>query len=241
MNTDAGLRTTSAADVDPRAALLLLLCVCAVIVASPTDARLAAIAAGIVLVAGLQHCLPQLLRRLLLLLPMSIGLGVHMFFTAGDSGMAIGRESPDALAMSVGTVSRLLLIAAASMLFGLIVPIQRLATALRVLKVPASAVSVLWMTERLFLLLIADARRMLEAVRVRSTSLSLRFRIMILSRIAGAFLVRAVSRSDRMADALLARGFDGNIPVLHPLRWQVTDTLICCSAAALLLIIWLPS
>jgi cobalt/nickel transport system permease protein len=229
--------------IDPRAAMLLLLCTCAAILVSAADARLLLIGIGILTVALLRSCALRLLRRLLFLLPMSFGLGVYMYFAAAGNAEAttvIPGLSSDALATSAAAVARMLLIAAASLLFGLSVPMQALAAALRALRVPDSAVSVLWMTERLFHLLLSDARRLFESVRARSTALSVRLRVSTVSRMSAAFLVRAVSRSDRMADALLARGFDGRVPVIQTLRWRVTDTLTCCVAAALLTLIFLP-
>jgi cobalt/nickel transport system permease protein len=243
IDADVSSAASGAGGIDPRAAMLLLACTCAAIVASPADARLLLFATGILFLALKRSLALLLLRRILLLLPMSAGVGMYMYFAASgsmDPGPEIRGLSPDALALSSVAVARMLLIASASLLFGLSVPMQQLAAALRALRVPDPVVSVLWMSERLFYLLVSDARRMLETVRARSVGLSVRLRIRTVSRMSSAFLVRAVSRSDRMADALLARGFDGRVPTIHALRWCVRDTLACCVAAALLSLTVMP-
>jgi len=230
--------------VDPRAALLLLLAMLAVAVAAPPDLRLL-LPAFIIAAAAWRYSVHRaLLRRLLLIVPMSIGIALYLLFRSADmqpmSQPGIVGFTPERLSASISVLSRLLLISAASLLFGLVVPVRSLVAAMRALHIPSTVVSVAWMTDRFFSVLLADASRMLDAVRARSIRLSLPMRISVASRMSAAFLTRAVFRSERLGDALLARGFDGRVPSDLALRWRGRDMIVCLCAMLLLILIWIP-
>ncbi len=230
--------------VDPRAALLLLLAMLAVALAAPADLRLL-LPAFIIAAAAWRYSLHRaLLRRLLLILPMSLGIALYLLYGPGDtqpvSQPGIMGFTPERLSASISVLSRLLLISAASLLFGLVIPMRSIVAALRALHIPSTVVSVAWMTDRFFSILLADSTRMLDAVRARSIRLSLPMRLSVASRMSVAFLTRAVFRSERLGDALLARGFDGRVPSDLKLRWRSRDTTACLIGMLFLILIWLP-
>ncbi|MBN1447303.1 MAG: energy-coupling factor transporter transmembrane protein EcfT [Bacteroidetes bacterium] len=221
---------------DPRAMLFLLfVMIAALLMTSPFG--LAVGATFLAAVAGERRTLRPLLRKLRIVLPMvvMIALLVLLRAPAGERlctvfGMDITRGALET-AFLVGL--RLLLVAAASMLFTLLVSIGDAVTALQRLRVPATLVAVAWLTERFLALLTADARRMMEAVHARSAALSFPRRVTVTTRVAGTFLLRAVGRSERLADAMTARGFDGRVPSLRQLRWTVRDTIITATGTAM--------
>ena len=176
----------------------------------------------------------SLLRRLRFVLPMLAALGLLVVQRTDGrdilfrfAGLDLTRE---ALAAAGGTVLRLLLIACASLLFTLLVPLSHAVHGLRRLHLPHSVISVAWLTERLLMLLTSDLKRLMDGVRARSAALSPPRRVLLGARFSGSFLVRAVGRSERLADAMTARGFDGRIPVLPDARWTPRDSFVGLAA-----------
>lgn len=228
---------------DPRALLLLLAACTGSAVFLPADLRLAFLAVLLIVSAVAAGKARALLRRLRIVLPMTFAIGAAVALQSPGEhvlwriiGVDITREGLTA----GGVVAlRLLLVAAASLLFTLLVPISDAVAALRQLRLPSTVIAVAWLTDRFLTLLAADARRMMESVQARSAALSLPRRISVGSRVSGTFLVRAVGRSDTLADAMTARGFDGRIPALRRLQWNTRDTVITAAALALLLLLWL--
>lgn len=60
------------------------------------------------------------------------------------------------------------------------------------------------------------------------------------SSLLGNLLLRTMDRAERIHRAMLARGFDGSVPLLRPLRIRASDTvfLLILSAAFVLLRIY---
>ena len=228
---------------DPRALLLLLAACAGSAVFLPANFRLAILAMLLIASAIAAGKTGALFRRLRIVIPMTLAIGaVVALQSPGEQvlwriiGIEITREGCTAGGLAA---LRLLLVAAASLLFTLLVSISDVVAALRQLRMPSTVVAVAWLTDRFLTLLAADARRMMESVQARSAALSLPRRIGVSTRVSSTFLVRAVGRSDTLADAMTARGFDGRIPVLRRLRWQRRDTAIAAVGLSLLLLLWL--
>ncbi|MBE0643853.1 MAG: hypothetical protein IH600_07210 [Bacteroidetes bacterium] len=171
-----------------------------------------------------------LLRRVRMVLPMALGVGVLVYLSTngGDvlfrfAGISVSQE---ALTAAGEMVFRLLSIAAISILFSLLVPMAHVVSGLRSLRVPAGLIAVAWLTERFLALLSGDARRMLDGVRARSGRLPFPRRILLAARLSLTFLIRSVDRSERMADALTARGFTGHVPLAPGVKWTRSDSII---------------
>jgi cobalt/nickel transport system permease protein len=230
--------------LDARAALFLLVLLVVLLLTLPLDARMLVPVSAIVAAATHAAVLKRLLRRLALVLPMTAGIAIWVLFRVEGESMLLQstwlKVSSEALQAAVGVASRMTAIAAASLLFGLLVPMRELVDGLRTLRLPERMISVAWMTERFFALLTADARRMFESIRARSIRLSLAMNIRVSSNIARTFITRAVARSEHLADALLLRGFDGSIPTAGCATWSRRDTLCCCVGLAMLLLLWIP-
>jgi cobalt/nickel transport system permease protein len=209
----------------------------------PADLRLLLPAFIMTGLAVATSTLPLVLRRLRLLLPMLLALGVIVLLRSAHgtiywsvAGVALSHEG----FVAAGTViARLLLIGAASLLFITVIPLPRIVAALQWMRLPRTFIAVAWLTERLLALLSADAHRMLESVRARSAALPLPRRILVAARVSGTFLLRAVGRSERLADALSARGFDGRVPTLQRLCWTARDSGFVLLSTCTITLLWL--
>ncbi|MBR9974274.1 MAG: hypothetical protein KFF77_01715 [Bacteroidetes bacterium] len=182
----------------------------------------------------------QLLRRLRFVVPMLLALGVLVLLRApGEEVMfrlAGIRITQEALTTAGWTTIRLLAIATASMLFTLLVPLSHVVDGMRRVRIPHPVVSVTWMTERFLAILTSDLRRTMDGVRARSAALALPRRVLLGTRIAASFLLRAVARSEYLADAMTARGFDGRIPILPGARWMRRDSFIASACLVVFIV-----
>ncbi|HOJ04602.1 MAG TPA: energy-coupling factor transporter transmembrane component T [Bacteroidota bacterium] len=209
----------------PLAAAVALMCTVATISVAAFDARMLLFAGATLGAAAVLKLHFRLLKRLLLVLPMSAGIGVSVLILRGIDASA--------LAEAAVLTGRMLLIAAVSLLFGLAVPLRTLVPVLQALHVPAVLASVLWLSERYVLLFGGEALRMRDAVRARSVALTVPLRLFVARSMTSTLLLRAVRRGDRLGDAMLLRGFDGTIPCTPAPRWRAQDTIILVAAVVL--------
>jgi cobalt/nickel transport system permease protein len=210
----------------------------------PADLRLSVPAAVIAAIAIATGQARPLLRRLRLLLPMLLFFTAFVAFRAASGAELL---SVAGLTLTHGGLStaaelglRLLLLAAASLLFSLRVPLQQSVAALDSLRLPQRVIAILWLTERILVLLADDFRNMLDCLRARAGTLTRPARLRAAAHISGTFLLRAVGRSERLADAMSARGFTGRVPVLRTPRWRTRDTALCAATAVLFSLLWIP-
>lgn len=127
---------------------------------------------------------------------------------AALAGMIFG--APPQQAVSLGV--RLLLISGATVALGLAMPITPLIAGLRSLGLPATAASVLLLTSRYVWLLAEEVTRVRRAWLARASGASWLLRARSLGRVAVARTSRLAERSDRIAWAMIARGFRGQLP-----------------------------
>ncbi|MDQ0303631.1 cobalt ECF transporter T component CbiQ [Ancylobacter polymorphus] len=126
------------------------------------------------------------------------------------------------LTASVEGVARAALIAAkvsasALVLVGLLGAVEpaRLGGALRGLHVPETLVRLFVLTARYLALIRDEARRLLEAMRVRGFRPgSNRHSWRSYGHLVGMLLVRALARAQRVEEAMLCRGYEGRFPRL---------------------------
>ncbi len=96
-------------------------------------------------------------------------------------------------------------------------PQIELLRALRAVRVPAILVTIVSMTYRYLFVLADEAHRMMRARQSRSASAggqsggSIAWRGRVTGNMAGSLFVRSLDRSDRIYQAMLARGYDGTV------------------------------
>ena len=174
-------------------------------------------------------------RRSLLGLPFLLA-AVTVLFTvpgralwSGPWGLAL----TDAGLMRFGSiVARSLLSIAAAVLLTATTRFPDVLHALRHLRVPAVLVGIIAFMYRYLFVLVEEVQRLLRARAARSARLpgtkgggSLGWRAAVVGHMAGQLLVRSLDRSDRVYQAMQARGYRGELLTLAPHTMRRRDWL----------------
>jgi len=121
-----------------------------------------------------------------------------------------------------------------------LVPLPRLSSALRALRVPRALVSQVHFVARYLGVLLAEAASMRRARDLRSGGSPRAMRLRVASAMLAVLLHRSLERGERIHRAMEVRGFDGEIRLLGTLRWRMADTVlvalvvVACAAARFL-------
>lgn len=95
-------------------------------------------------------------------------------------------------------------------------PFTELVEALRTLRLPAAVTTALGLAYRYLYILTDEVERLRRAARSRNAGGGSASRRRLMVGITGAALQRSFDRSERIHRAMLARGFTGRMPALHP-------------------------
>lgn len=179
--------------------------VCAILVATTPGWRPAALAvyAGLsaLLLVVFDAPVRIVLKRVLAASPIVILTGVMRAYHAGDAQAGV------AMVSKAGIVILMFAILTTT------TPAQDLLAAMRRLGMPAAAGSVLALMERYVRLLGEELGRMHRARASRTTrAMGAAARFRSEGQLTGALLLRGWNRSDRVYQAMLARGFTGDWP-----------------------------
>lgn len=134
-------------------------------------------------------------------------------------------ELPFGLSLSASGLSRFISIALKSwisvqmaVLLAATTPFPEILTAMRALKLPKLLVAIIGLMWRYLFVIVDEVLRLMRARESRSgagpdpalkTGGSLGWRARVTGGMAGSLLVRSLERSDRIYNAMLARGYDG--------------------------------
>ncbi len=238
MNLDRYLERSSPVHrLDPRVKVVVVPAFIVSVALLPDGAwwALAAAFGLVVLAAILARLSPwQVIRRSLIGLPFLLA-AVTLLFTVpgralwtGPWGMTI---SDAGLLRFSGIVARSLLSIQAAVLLTATTRFPDILHALRHLRVPAVLVSIIGFMYRYLFVLVEEVERLMRARAARSGRRpgqpgggSLRWRAAVTGHMAGQLLVRSLDRSDRVYQAMLARGYRGEMltmtpHVMRPLDW----------------------
>jgi cobalt/nickel transport system permease protein len=210
--------------MDPRAKLIVLLAygVCVAMTPSRDAVGLAELAGA--LAAAMVAFKVRALTVIIRLLPLA-GLAIAALLGAMLGGSA--REG-------LGLVVRLALVSGAMLAVTLTTPYTALVAALGGLRIPAVVISVLLLTGRYMYVLGDEALRASRAWRSRAVGPMNVRQAASLGRLAMGLIRRAVDRSERIAWAMVARGFDGALRARPLPRMTMTDAMLAAGAVALL-------
>jgi cobalt/nickel transport system permease protein len=119
---------------------------------------------------------------------------------------------------------------------------------LRALRVPEPLVAITGFMYRYLFVLLDEASRLLRARASRSASIdgqrsggSLVWRGKVAGRMVGSLMLRSLERSERIYQAMTARGYTGEMRVLTIPRLRREDAFVLCAViASLLVVLWLP-
>jgi cobalt/nickel transport system permease protein len=132
----------------------------------------------------------------------------------------------------------------AAILLVAVTPFPDLMWGLRALRVPQPLVTIVSFAYRYLFVMSDETLRLLRARAARSAVVtgqrgggSLLWRGKVAGRMVGSLMVRSLERSERIYQAMAARGYRGQIRALSPPRMGRRDWLVLAGSAALLLII----
>ncbi len=229
----------SAAFVDDRVRLLLVLAAVVATVTLPPWRPYAFVAGALAVALTLSACSARrwvglAARALPFLLALSIlvpfahtggatdviwsGLGVSV--TAGGLerwGIVLTRGT-----IAIGWVSFL----------GATMSPERILNALSGLRVPRRLISIMWLTFRYLHVLSDEFRRVTSGWRARRIVPRRRDDLRVLADIVGVMFLRAIERSERVHSAMLARAFSGDAPLAGSPPIRRRDAFIGATGAA---------
>lgn len=171
--------------------------------------------------------------KVLLALPFALMIGLfNPFFDPAPRMELLGLTiSGGWLSLASILIRTILTVAAAMVLIGSI-GMQRLCTALEQLGAPRVLTTQLLFMHRYILVLAGELGRMNLARELRSRA-SATMPLAVYGPLLGHLLLRTLERAQRIHQAMLSRGFDGQMPVGRPHAWHWRDTafLAVCLAA----------
>ncbi len=206
---------------DPRAKTLVAVVYAVCVAAAPAHpARLATFALMLVLAASILRIPARTaFTRMLPLFGLAVTALVSVAF-----GAPIARTADLTVRLTLISGAAIVVLASTS-------PTELLA-ALHSFGAPRTPLTVLMLTSRYLNVLDDEARRSSRAWRSRMVG-PLRWRHLVaLGMVAAALVRRAIERSDRIAWAMVARGFDGRLPISPLQRIGIADAFAAAVSIA---------
>jgi cobalt/nickel transport system permease protein len=210
-------------------------------------AMLAVLALFVAVASGLGMGFVQ--RRAAVALPFALAAVAVVFSTPGRSVLTVpilGRE----LNATVGGLTRFVSILLKSWLsvqmavvLTASTPFPDLLQAMRGVGLPKVMVTIAGFAYRYIFVIGDEVLRMMRARAARSGALrgrgggSVFWRAQVTGAMAGSLFLRSIERSERIYDAMVARGYDGEVRSLRPPALQSRDLLIALPLALLLVVI----
>jgi cobalt/nickel transport system permease protein len=231
---------------------------------TPDGAWLAyALLAGLMLsvIAAARLGVGFVLRRSLVALPFALAAVTVMFTTDGEALLTVHVFGGD-LSITDAGLTRFVSVLLKSWLSVQMAVVLTAATsfpdllrAMRSLHLPKVLVAVIGFAYRYIFVIADEVARMMRARAARSGTLSLSedgalsgnrrsggsvfWRARVTGGMAGSLFLRSIERSERIYDAMVARGYDGEVRVLRHPTLQLGDLLIALLFALVLALIQL--
>jgi len=238
--------------LDPRVKVVVTVLFIVANVLLPDGAWLAFLASwGLVLLVGMLARLPAVyaFKRAFIVLPFTLAAVTVLFTLPGEPLLSwqIGSRtlaiSDTGLIRFASIVIRSWLSVQMAILLTATTQFPDLMHALTHLRVPAILVSIIAFMYRYLFVLADEAMRLLRAREARSARLgltrgpgggSLGWRAKVAGHMVGQLLLRSLDRSDRVYNAMLARGYDGRLLTLNPHQMKRHDWLWGASGVVLI-------
>jgi cobalt/nickel transport system permease protein len=203
---------------------------------------------GVLLLAALalRLSLVRLLARSLLALPFVVAVAAIPFTTPGEVAGQLpwGWTFSHAGLVKAGSVlARAWLSIQAFVILMVAYPLTDLLTGLERLGLPGLLVNTIGFAYRYLNLIRQEAERMLRARQARAAGKGPAggktwFELASTGGLLGSLFLRSLDRSERVYDAMLARGYQGNGPTWRQLRWTGRDLLLVLTALGGLILCW---
>ena len=239
--------TTLIHRLDPRAKALFFFPLVVLINLTPIGlvpifAGYACLLVGLALAARVP--LGYLAKRLLLVLPFVLVIILFVpFLTEGEVAGRVrfwGLEFSvtwQGLRIAVNVLTKALLCALTLLVLVTTTRFDHLLRALEDLYVPRVILLILSFLYRYLFLLIEEAQQMKRARDARSVTRR-RLQLKAAGGMAGVLFLRTYERAERVYQAMLARGFDGEVRTLRPLRFRAADLAGLAGGWALVAVLW---
>jgi cobalt/nickel transport system permease protein len=183
----------------------------------PQLAVMAALVAGAAAAARLRprHFLARLAPPLVFVLLVSVAI---LFLAPGDTVLAAGplRITDEGRLRFGSALGRAAVALGAAVILVSTTRFADLVDALRTLRLPRVMTDSLTLAYRYLYTLNDEVERLRRAARSRNAATGAASRRRLLMGIAAAAFHRSFDRSERVYQAMLARGYQGHIPALHP-------------------------
>lgn len=164
-----------------------------------------------------------LLRKILVAAPVAVMIGLFNPFFDREPVAVVGGFLISGGWMSfVSILVRFVLTVAAALILVACTGMNRLCAGLERMGLPrVFAVQLLFLYRYLFVI-VAEGSRMLRSMELRSAGVGT-MGLRVYGSLLGHLLVRSMARADRIYRAMVARGFDGQIRILHESRLRGAD------------------
>ena len=164
-----------------------------------------------------------LLRKILIAAPVAVLIGLFNPFFDREPVTVIGGFVISGGWMSfVSILVRFVLTVAAALILVACTGMNRLCAGLERMGLPrVFAVQLLFLYRYLFVV-VAEGSRMLRSMDLRSAGAGT-MGLRVYGSLLGHLLIRSMARADRIYRAMVARGFDGQIRILHESRLRASD------------------
>jgi len=228
--------------LDARVGLICALAFVTFEAATPIQEWQRFVAYGVILVAAIALSrvkLVWILKRLALALPFVIAVAISAFMvkpSAEELVMVAGVRMSRPVLLLLGSVAAkaTLSIGALSLVAG-IWDVPTMLHAMQAIRVPRLFVMLMAFMWRYVYVLVDEARRMMQARDARGKQGSLWRRAVVVGAMTGSLFLRGYERAERVGQAMVARGYDGTIPLLTPLRkMRLVDAAAVVVAAGVL-------
>ena len=189
------------------------------------------------------------LRRAAVALPFALAAVTVAFSTPGDA-LAVAAIGPLTLTLTDSGVVRLVSImlkawmgVQAAILLAASTPFPALLQGMRGVGLPRVLVAIIGFTYRYLFVIADEALRLLRARTARSGTLGRRaggsvlWRARVTGAMAGSLFLRSLERSERVYDAMVARGYDGEVRMLEAPRLRAAALVSGVCALGLLALV----
>lgn len=213
--------------LDPRVVVIAALGFVICEVATPIQQWPRFIGYAVVLLAALATCrlaVVWLLKRLLLVLPFVLAVAVSLFVMrpADDDVVrlpVLGTQVSGHMLLLLASVA----VKATLSVGALSLPVAlwdfpTLLRAMQSLRVPRLFVMLMAFMWRYVFLLGSETSRMVKARNARGAQGGFWRRAMVVGSMTGSLFLRSFERAERVGQAMVARGYDGTVHLLSPLR-----------------------
>jgi cobalt/nickel transport system permease protein len=191
------------------------------------------------------------LRRSLVALPFALAAVTAMVSTSGQALLTMhvfGCElsiTDAGVSRFIGILLRSWLSVQMAVVLTASTPFPVLLRAMRSLRIPKVLVAITGFAYRYIFVISDEALRMMRARAARSGALSGKgggsvfWRARVTGGMAGSLFLRSIERSERIYDAMVARGYDGEVRVLRARALRLGDVIVALIFALLVVVIQL--